>query len=93
MLIKLKRNFTHVEDIVSGLIMVGEKGFGDGYGIGNDKKHSILDLVKYLGVDYKLTPEKAGNRMDGQLKNEKVKSLGWKAKYELEKYINEKFNL
>ena len=87
------RNFTHVEDIVSGLIMVGEMGSGDGYGIGNDKKHSIMDLVNYLGVDSKLTPEKAGNRMDGELKNTKVKALGWKTKYNLQEYINEKFNI
>src|SRR3989344_548771 len=32
-----ERNFTHVADIVDGLIAVGESGAGDEYGIGNER--------------------------------------------------------
>ena len=39
------RNFTHVEDIVDGIILAGFHGEGDDYGIGCDEKHSILDLL------------------------------------------------
>ena len=39
-----KRNFTHVEDIIEGLIMVGEKGNGDNYGIGSPEAYSVLEL-------------------------------------------------
>jgi len=31
-----KRNFTHVDDIISGLILVAENGYGDNFGIGSD---------------------------------------------------------
>ena len=31
-----KRNFTHVDDIVDGLVLVGEKGAGDGYALGDE---------------------------------------------------------
>ena len=85
------RNFTHVDDIVSGLILAGFEGHGDGYGIGSDEKHSILDLVEYLGGQPILMDGKAGNRMDGELKTDKTKALGWSAKYKLQNYINEKF--
>lgn len=81
------RNFTHIDDIVSGLILAGFEGNGDGYGIGNDYKHSILDLVDMMGCEPNMLPEKPGNRMDGQLKTEKLKALGWSAKKDLRNYI------
>ncbi len=60
------RNFTHVDDIVSGLMLAGFRGNGDGYGIGSDYKYSILDLVDMLGCEPEMKPEKPGNRMDGE---------------------------
>ncbi len=44
-----KRNFTHVDDIVDGLVVVGEKGEGDDFGIGSESEYSILDLAKLFG--------------------------------------------
>ena len=38
----VKRNFTHIEDIIEGLTLVGEYGYGDGFGIGSDETFSIL---------------------------------------------------
>lgn len=32
-----KRNFTHIDDIVEGLIIVGENGYGDEFGIGSEE--------------------------------------------------------
>jgi len=86
------RNFTHVDDIVSGLMVAGFEGNGDGYGIGCDEKHSILDIVKYLGAKPIFKDVKPGNRMDGELKTEKTKALGWSAKYRLEDYLNAVLN-
>jgi UDP-glucose 4-epimerase len=40
------RNFTHINDIMRGLSLVGEKGKGDDYGLGADDAHSILDIAK-----------------------------------------------
>lgn len=83
------RNFTHVDDIVDGLILVGEKGQGDGYGIGNDESYSILDVVNILGIDYVFGPERKGNRMVAPVLSEKTKYLGWKAKKSLKDYLIE----
>ena len=87
-----KRNFTHVNDIVSGLELVALKGFGDGYGIGSSESFSIIQLAKLLGLKYKLTPPKKGNRMSAELKISKTKKLGWRCKYNLKDYINKKIN-
>ena len=42
-----ERNFTHVDDIIDGLVRIGEKGQGDEYGLGNEKSYGILDTRGY----------------------------------------------
>ena len=86
------RNFTHIDDIIDGLILAGFKGSGDDYGIGSDDKYSILDLVDMLGVLANPTPSAPGNRMNGELKTEKLKELGWSCKRSLPEYIKGKLN-
>lgn len=82
-----QRNFTHVEDIVNGLIIVSEKGKGDGYGIGNDKSYTIIELAEMFGGEIEYLPERKGNRLTAELVTEKTKKLGWYAKNNIEDYI------
>lgn len=82
-----ERNFTHVHDIVDGLILVGERGEGDGYGIGNDTAYSVLDVAHLFGGEILMMPERKGNRMQGGVLNAKTKALGWNAEHELPQYI------
>jgi UDP-glucose 4-epimerase len=72
-----ERIFTHVHDIVDGLIVVGEKGTGDGYGIGSEDNYSILGLVKLFGREVVMLPERQGNRMQAIVDTEKTRALGW----------------
>ena len=83
-----RRNFTHVKDVISGLLLVAKKGFGDGYGIASEKSYSITDLAKLLNMKYKLQKEKKGNRLSGRVNIEKTKKLGWSAKLNLKDYID-----
>ncbi|HEX5774775.1 MAG TPA: NAD-dependent epimerase/dehydratase family protein, partial [Candidatus Paceibacterota bacterium] len=39
-----ERNFTHVDDIVDGLLLIAEKGQGDEYGLGNERTFSVLEV-------------------------------------------------
>jgi len=82
-----KRNFTHINDIVNGLIIVGEKGNGDGYGIGYPKSYSILEIAEMFDCDIKLIPERKGNRMESEVKIEKTLELGWIPTVNLRDYL------
>jgi UDP-glucose 4-epimerase len=83
-----RRNFTHVSDIVDGLIMVGEKGQGDEYGLGHEDSYSILEVAKMFGGDIEDLPERPGNRMQSGVDVRRAYlELGWKPKYDLPSYI------
>jgi UDP-glucose 4-epimerase len=84
-----KRNFTYVEDIVSGLILVGNKGEGDDYGIGSERSYSIIDVAKMFRTKIAMLPERQGNRMGSSINTSKVRALGWKPKHQLKDYIKE----
>ena len=82
-----KRIFTHVDDIVDGLIVVGEKGMGDEFGLGAAESYSILDIAEMFNVPIEMTPEKAGNRMNAVLDTAKSNAIGWHAQKKVEDYI------
>ncbi len=82
-----ERNFTHVLDIVEGLFLVGEKGRGDGYGIGADIAYSVREVAEMFGGEILMMPERQGNRMHGGVENTQTKKLGWMPTRSLEKYI------
>ena len=82
------RNFTHVQDIVSGLVLAAEFGCGDEYGIGNPRGYSISDVAKMFGGAVEMIASRPGNRMTGLLVTDKISKLGWEPKIELEDYIS-----
>ena len=86
------RNFTHIEDIISGLVLVGKKGRGDNYGIGCSQSFSILDIAKMFGSEIEFLPERKGNRMSASVVCDKTKSLGWEESYSIENYIRDIVN-
>lgn len=84
------RNFTHVEDIIRGLILVGEKGEGDDYGLGAEEGHSILELAQMFNGEIKMLPERRGNRMNTLVDFVRAqRELNWKAKISLRDHIQE----
>ena len=84
-----KRNFTHVHDIVDGLVLVGEHGEGDDFGIGDEQAYSILEVAQMFGIDIEMGPEVPGNRMGSDIDTSKTKLLGWKSRRNLRDYIRE----
>ena len=84
------RNFTHVEDIIRGLILVGEKGEGDDYGLGAKEGFSILEIAKMFGLEINLLPERMGNRMNTVVDVTRPEyELNWKAKISIRDHIND----
>lgn len=82
-----KRNFTHVNDIIDGLVLVGEKGEGDEFGLGSPEPYSVLEVARLFGGEIVMLPERQGNRMDSTLDTTKARALGWTPHNGLKEYI------
>ncbi len=82
-----ERNFTHVDDIIDGLVLVGLRGVGDNFGIGSEKKYSILELAKMFGGKIIMGDTVPGNRMGSDIDTSKIRTLGWSPKKKLNDYI------
>jgi len=82
-----ERIFTHVDDIVDGLLLVGEKGEGDEFGLGAEESYSVLEVAQMFGGEIEMIPDRKGNRASAKLDATKSHALGWKAKRKLADYI------
>lgn len=82
-----KRNFTHIDDIVDGLLCVGKHGEGDEFGLGAPTAYSILDAARMFTDRIEWLPEHPGNRMDSTLDVTKSKAIGWRPSRTLAEYI------
>jgi len=84
-----KRNFTHVDDIVDGLMLVGEKGEGDEFGIGAEESYSVQEVAEMFGGDIVTLPPRKGNRMTSEVRGDKVRALGWKQRHTLSTFVQQ----
>jgi len=92
-----KRNFTHIDDIIDGLILIGKEGYGDEFGIGSDEAYSVIEVAEmFLDIPIDeaikkgkviLLPERRGNRMNAEVITDKTKFLGWYPKKHLKDWI------
>ena len=92
-----RRNFTHVDDVIDGLILVGKDGYGDEFGIGSNEAYSIIEVAEmFLNMNIKeaikkrkiiMLPERRGNRMNAEVVTDKTRFLGWKPKKHLKDWI------
>ncbi|GAA0535853.1 SDR family oxidoreductase [Paractinoplanes ferrugineus] len=81
------RDFTHVDDIVRGIVLVAQKGTGDGYLLGAGHEWPILEVAKLFGVDHELVPALRGERVRGQADITRAAELGWRPTVELDSYV------
>ena len=81
---------TVIDDIIDALVLIGEKGEGDGYGIGSSESYSVLEVAKMLKGEIEMLPERKGNRMTASVITSKTTALGWSAKRSVADYISEK---
>ncbi|MCY1137638.1 NAD-dependent epimerase/dehydratase family protein [Actinoplanes sp. Pm04-4] len=81
------RDFTHIDDIVRGIVLVAQKGSGDGYLLGAGHEWPIIEVAQMFGVPYELTPALRGERTRGQADNTKAAELGWRPAHRLDDYV------
>jgi UDP-glucose 4-epimerase len=84
-----QRNFTHVDDIIDGLVLVGENGSGDEFGIGSPERYSVLEIAKMFGGEVQELPPRKGNRMTADVMIKKIECLGWKPTRNIRDHIQE----
>lgn len=90
-----KRDFTHVEDIVDGLIKIANSSISspDGWELGTGQNYSINELYdlfnsRFKNIEKIYIPDQKGNyRETLREDNNALKILGWKPKDSLEEYI------
>lgn len=81
------RAFTHVLDTVDGLVLVGEKGEGDNFGIGTDETFSLLEVARMFGGEIEMLPRTESSRTSPNVDVEKVRALGWASQHALREYV------
>ncbi len=84
-----ERIYTHVEDTVSGLLLVGEKGVEDEYSIAAKESYPILAVAKLFGAPIEMLPARSTSRPSAAVDTDtqKIAALGWSQKHQLEEYI------
>ena len=84
------RDFTHIKDIINGIIMVMEKGFNEEYMLGTGKNWKLSDVASMFTSDWVFVPERRGERLSSViLDNKNTSTLGWVPKIDLKDYINQ----
>ncbi|QQR65458.1 NAD-dependent epimerase/dehydratase family protein [Candidatus Kaiserbacteria bacterium] len=84
-----ERAFTHVLDTVEGIVLVGEKGDGDNFGIGSDEHFSLLEVAEMFGGVIEMLPQTQSSRTSPDVDAGKVRELGWVPTHHLPDYIKE----
>ena len=88
-----RRDFTHVDDIVGGLVkIIQQKEYGYIFELGRGKNYSVNEVAKMFNIKPQHKGEKPGEAKE-TLADYKIAQeiLGWKPKINLEDYI-QKYN-
>ena len=83
------RDFTHIEDIVNGVIASVERGLNGEWHLRSGSTYSILDVAKMFNHSYIMIPERRGERKTAEdIKTDTNELLNWYPKNNLNDYIN-----
>ena len=86
-----RRDFTHVDDIVDGLIKIHEKGIWDmEFEFGRGKNYSVNEIADMFGKERVYLEDKPGEAQNTLCDDTFAKDLlGWEPTRNIEDYINE----
>ncbi len=82
-----RRDFTHIDDVIDGLTLVGEKGIGDGYLLGTGTNYTLLEIAQAFDCEIELIPERRGERFTSQAYPSKMQDFNWMPKNNVIDYI------
>jgi UDP-glucose 4-epimerase len=88
-----RRDFTHIDDIVDGLIRIAESDekHEDAWELGTGKNYSLNEVADMFGeIKREYVDDVKGNyRKTLRLNNDTIERLGWQPTDKLKSYINE----
>lgn len=84
-----KRNFTYVGDLARGIILVGEKGQGDGYALENTKQYSIIEIAEAFGGPIEYIDGYPGRAESGDAPSKARQELNWNTTIDILDYIKD----
>jgi UDP-glucose 4-epimerase len=91
---KQRRDFTHIDDIVDGLIKIAESNeqHDDAWELGTGKNYSINDVAnmfieRFSCVKVYMTEQKGNYRETIRVNNDAIDRLGWSPSDKLENYV------
>lgn len=87
-----KRNFTFVKDLARGIILVGEKGQGDGYTLKNKKEYSIIEIAEAFGSPIKYIEGYPGRDESGEAPDKTRQEFTWDTTVDVIDYIKDFVN-
>jgi len=82
-----KRAFTYVKDLARGIILVGEKGKGDGYALGSPKSYSVLEIAEAFGGKIEMVDGYPGRTESENDATKARQELGWEPTVDVMEYI------
>jgi UDP-glucose 4-epimerase len=85
-----RRDFTHIDDIVDGLIKIAESDekHEDAWELGTGKNYSIKEVARMFNTEVVHLPDVKGNyRETIRVNNDAIDRLGWQPTDKLEQYI------
>ena len=90
-----RRDFTHISDIVSGFVALGQKDWSKNdttwiFNIGTGKNYSINELAKMFGGEIVYVPKRPGEAKNTLADSSLLRNhTNWTAKVSLEDYVSE----
>jgi len=82
------RDFTHIDDIVRGVIASVEKGLNGEWHLRSGTSYSIIDVAKMFDTSYTFIPERRGERFNAEyIETDTNEKLEWEPQMSLPRYI------
>lgn len=82
------RAFTHVDDTVDALVLIGEKGEPAEYAISAKEAYSLNELAQMFGLEVTYAPATQSTRSSEADDTSALQKLGWEQKRTLKEYID-----
>ena len=85
------RDFTHIDDIVRGVIASVEKGLNGEWHLRSGRTYTIKEVAELFKCPYTYIPERRGERINAEeIKTDTNEKLDWYPQHSLTRYIKHK---